>query len=246
MRKDRIGKNIRAVLFDLDGTLLPMELGTFMRGYFGLLAGRLSRFGYTQKQIVDATLSGLSAMLANDGKKTNEDVFWQTFALFCGARSLADKPQFLEFYKTDFQAVKNFCGYHPAAAETVRRIRAAGYRTVLATNPTFPAAATESRMRWAGLAPSDFELYTTYEDFSHCKPNPAYYMDVCERIGLAPEACLMVGNDATEDMVAETLGMEVFLLTDCLLNQENKDLTAYPQGSFGALAAYIGLGGAGK
>ena len=56
----------------------------------------------------------------------------------------------------------------------------------------------------------------------------------------------MVGNDVTEDMVAETLGMEVFLLTDCLLNKENKDLTAYPQGSFDALAAYIGIGGAGK
>ena len=101
-------------------------------------------------------------------------------------------------------------------------------------------------MRWAGLEPSDFELYTTYEDFSHCKPNPAYYRDVCARIGLAPEACLMVGNDAMEDMVAETLGMEVFLLTDCLLNKENKDLTVYPQGSFDALAAYIGLNDAEK
>ena len=241
MRKSRIGKDVRAVLFDLDGTLLPMDIDVFTRGYFGLLAGRLSRFGYTKEQIINATLAGLSAMIANDGKKTNEDVFWQMFALFCGERGLADKPQFLEFYRTDFQRVRDFCGYHPAAAKTVRRIRAAGYRTVLATSPTFPAAATESRMRWVGLEPGDFELYTTYETFSHCKPNPAYYRDVCDRIGLAPEACLMVGNDVSEDMIAETLGMEVFLLSDCLINKESKDLSAYPQGSFDALADYVGI-----
>lgn len=49
---------------------------------------------------------------------------------------------------------------------------------MLATNPIFPKVATESRIRWAGLQPEDFELYTTYEKTCHCKPNPAYYTDI--------------------------------------------------------------------
>ena len=82
-------------------------------------------------------------------------------------------------------------------------------------------------------------MYTTYENSSFCKPNPKYYLEILEKIGVAPEECLMVGNDVTEDMVAKELGMEVFLLTDCLINKENKDISGYPNGSFGELKAYL-------
>lgn len=41
----------------------------------------------------------------------------------------------------------------------------------------------------------------------------------------------MVGNDVTEDMVASETGMQVFLLTDCLINKERKDISVYPRGS---------------
>ena len=34
--------NIKAVLFDLDGTLLPMDQDIFVKSYFGLLAKKLS------------------------------------------------------------------------------------------------------------------------------------------------------------------------------------------------------------
>ena len=103
----------------------------------------------------------------------------------------------------------------------------------------FPAIATCSRVRWAGLEPSDFDLITTYENSCHSKPNIAYYRDILETMNLKPEECLMVGNDAEEDMIAETLGMKVFLLTDCLLNRKNKDISKYPQGSFPELLEYI-------
>ena len=59
-----------------------------------------------------------------------------------------------------------------------------------------------------------------------------------DKLGLRGEECLMVGNDVEEDMVARTLGMEVFLLTDCLINRTGKDLSAYPHGGFGALMDY--------
>ena len=49
----------------------------------------------------------------------------------------------------------------------------------------------------------------------------------------------MVGNNVQEDMVAREVGMEVFLMTDCLLNPENADVTSYPRGSFPELDAFI-------
>lgn len=107
-----------------------------------------------------------------------------------------------------------------------------GLRVALATNPIFPAVATETRIRWAGLEPEDLELYTTYENIGYCKPNPDYYREIAKRLGVQPWECLMVGNDVTEDMVAEKAGMQVFLLTDCLINKERKDISLYPRGSF--------------
>ena len=114
-----------------------------------------------------------------------------------------------------------------------------GLRVALATNPIFSAVATESRIRWAGLEPKDFELYTTYENIGFCKPNPDYYREIAKRLGVQPEECLMVGNDVAEDMVAKEIGMQVFLLTDCLINKERKNIAEYPRGSFIQLLRFI-------
>ena len=111
---------------------------------------------------------------------------------------------------------------------------------VLATNPIFPAVATESRIRWAGLEPEDFTWYTTYENIGYSKPNPAYYQHILTRLGAQAEDCLMVGNDVDEDMgAAQQAGLSVFLLTDCLINREGKDITPYPQGDFDALMGFV-------
>ena len=131
------------------------------------------------------------------------------------------------------------CGFNPKAAEAVRPARDLGLRVALATNPIFPAIATESRIRWAGLQPEDFELYTTYENIGYCKPNPAYYQELLNRLSEAPERCLMVGNDVAEDMIAEKLGMQVFLLTDCIINKDEADISVYPRGGFDELLEHI-------
>ena len=49
----------------------------------------------------------------------------------------------------------------------------------------------------------------------------------------------MVGNDVSDDMPAERVGMRVFLLTDCLENPKGEDCARYPQGGFSELLAYI-------
>ena len=223
---------ITTVLFDLDGTLLPMDNEEFTKAYFKLLAKKLVPYGYEAGQLVDAIWAGTAAMVKNDGSQSNEAAFWKKFASICGEKVFADKPLFDEFYLKEFQEAKGICGRNPKAALTVQRAKEMGLRVALATNPIFPKVATESRIRWAGLEPEDFELYTSYENIGYCKPNPDYYREIVKRLGVEPEQCLMVGNDVSEDMVAETVGMKVFLLTDCLINKEQKDINQYRRGSF--------------
>lgn len=230
---------LRCVLFDLDGTLLPMDQEEFTKAYFHLLAKKLAPRGYEPKALVDAIWAGTAAMVKNDGRCSNEEAFWQRFTQIYGPKVQEDKPVFEEFYANEFQNARTACGFNPRAAETVAAIRSMGYQVALATNPIFPAVATESRIRWAGLEPADFTLYTTYENSTHCKPNPAYFRDVAESLHLAPESCLMVGNDALEDTAAAQVGMKVFLLTDCLINKDGRDISAYPQGSFEQLLDYV-------
>ncbi|MDY4114621.1 MAG: HAD family hydrolase [Blautia sp.] len=231
--------DINTILFDLDGTLLPMDQEKFVNGYFKMLAAKLAPYGYEPQQLINAILAGIEAMIKNDGSQLNEDAFWKRVVEIYGDKVLTDKPVFEDFYKNEFQDARSFCGFNPKAAETVRSLKDKGYRVVLATNPLFPSIATESRIRWAGLEPSEFDLYTTYENTPYCKPNLDYYRDILKRIDCRPEECLMVGNDVGEDMVVEALGMQVFLLTDCLINTQKKDITAYPHGSFEQLLSML-------
>lgn len=230
---------ITTVLFDLDGTLLPMDQDTFVQSYFGGIAAHMAPYGYDPKTLIKAIWSGTSAMIQNDGHRTNECVFWDDFAAIFGEAARKDEPKFAEFYRTGFANVQNVCGYTPKAAETIRRLKARGLRTILATNPIFPAIATQSRIRWAGMTPEDFEWVTTYENSSYCKPNLRYYEEILQKRGLKAEECVMVGNDVTEDMVTETMGMKVFLLTDCLINKNDQDISVYPHGSFEELWAFL-------
>lgn len=231
--------SIKAVLFDLDGTLLPMDQDVFVKTYFGLLAKRLAPLGYEADDLVKNIWAGTAAMVKNDGSCKNEDEFWRVFAEAYGPEAMKDKEVIDSFYSQEFEQVKAVCGYAPEAKEVVKLAGEKGRMVVLATNPIFPAVATKTRMAWVGLAPEDFVFYTTYENSCTCKPNPQYYLDVAERIGCKPEECLMVGNDVTEDMVAETLGMQVFLLKDCMINKDGRDISDYPQGGFQELKDYL-------
>ena len=78
---------ITTVLFDLDGTLLPMELEKFTNTYFGLLAKKAAPFGFQPEPLVAAVWKGTKAMVKNDGTETNDKRFWDTFAGEMGRKS---------------------------------------------------------------------------------------------------------------------------------------------------------------
>lgn len=230
---------IKTVLFDLDGTLLPMDQDTFTNAYFKELAKKMAPFGYNPDELVKGVWKGTGAMVRNDGTKTNEEAFWEVFLKIFGEEHKKDLDTFTEFYENEFNKAKEVCGFNEASAEVIAALKEKGKQVVLASNPLFPMIAQKSRMNWAGLNTDDFAYITSYENSHFCKPSKEYYTEIAELLNLNPEECLMVGNNATEDMVAREAGMNVFLLTDCLINDDNVDLAQFRQGGFKELKELI-------
>ena len=232
--------SIKAVLFDLDGTLLKMDQEIFVKTYFKYLAKHLAPRGYEPEKLLKVFWEGVTAMINNDGSKTNEEAFWKVFTSAYGENSIEDKSHIDDFYQNDFNRVEQVCGFYKEANEIIQLVKEKGKIAVLATNPLFPHTATENRMRWAGLNQEDFADYTTYENCHFCKPNPKYYEELLQKLNLKPEECLMVGNDVNEDMVpTEKLGLQGFLLTNCLINKTEEDISRFPRGDFEALKAFL-------
>ncbi|MBS7370386.1 MAG: HAD-IA family hydrolase [Oscillospiraceae bacterium] len=238
--KHKKGKRpvITTVLFDLDGTLLPFEQEDFVKMYFGELCKKLAPLGYKPDSTVKAVWAGTGAMIKNDGTKPNSERFWETFnALNVGMPDA--KPLCDAFYLEEFDNARACLKYIPDVKGIIDELKAAGLRVVLATNPIFPENGVLTRMKWVGLSADDFELITHYDNSTYCKPNPKYFEEILTKIGEAPENCLMVGNNISEDMLAaESVGMKVFFVPDFAENPNGEDTSRFEQGSLSRAAEY--------
>lgn len=225
-------KMYKAIFFDLDGTLLPMNMEEFTGGYFKFLCKKLAPFNLDNNQLIDVIWKGTGAMVMNDGSSTNQQVFWDYFskAMDCPVDEI--KPCCDQFYSKEFQQAKCFTGENPLAVEAVRVAREKADIVALTTNPLFPMDGQITRMGWLGLAPSDFDLITSYEDSHFCKPNPQYFAEVCQKLGVKPSECLLIGNDEKEDMFCcSQLGIDGYLVTDSLIECKEHPWQG-PRGSF--------------
>ncbi|PKL10955.1 MAG: HAD family hydrolase [Spirochaetae bacterium HGW-Spirochaetae-4] len=222
---------IRTLLFDLDGTLLPMDQSRFMQAYLEAFAGKCIQLSLPVRLSLKALDTGFKAMLANDGSMTNEKRFWLEFSAVMGFPIDDRIADFISFYHEEFTRLRVIAQMNPISRQLVETVRANGYRIVLATSPVFPRQGTLERISWADLDPSWFEMITTYEDFSYAKPSLGYYNEILSKLELDPTQCLMVGNDVEEDLVARQLGMDVYLVTDWLINRTGADISDFKQGT---------------
>lgn len=227
-------------IFDLDGTLLPMpNQELFLNAYFKALSKKFMLHGIDHQKLIKALWVGIDAMINNNGEMSNAERFWQVFCPLMEEEYDKLEPLFDHFYRNEFSEARETTYANPNAALCVRLLKEKGYKLALATNPLFPQVATYNRIQWAGLRPEDFELVTTYENSTYCKPNIKYYEEILSNIGKKAENCIMVGNDVKEDMCVISLGMDSFLLNECLINSENSDISGLKQGSFEDLLKMI-------
>ncbi len=231
-------KKYDAILFDLDGTLLPMDYETFMKAYFKLLSAAVAPLGYSPDTLIPSMWKGVGAMVKNDGTKSNSARFWDVFSEIYGNKVFSDIPVFDEFYKGNFHKAKEATSPTPLAREIVRIAREKADKVILATNPLFPRVAVEARLSWVGLSSDDFDLVTDYDNSSFCKPDPKYYLDIAEKMNICPEKSLMIGNNTLEDAKASmTAGYSCYIITDCLISE--CEMPDCPSGTFTDAIGYI-------
>lgn len=222
----------KAILFDMDGTLLPMSMHEFTSNYFKLLYKKIAKYGFDAENFAGNVWASVAAMVKNDGSRTNEEAFWEKFEALTGVPFETVGADCIDFYSNEFNEAKAFTQDNPLARKAVQIAREKADLVVLSTNPLFPMVGQKTRMSWVGLSPEDFDLVTSYESDSFCKPNPKYFASIFERINVAPSECLLIGNDENEDMYAGTLaGMDCYLVTDCIEKSEDHPWNG-PKGTF--------------
>lgn len=203
-----------AILMDLDGTLLPEGFEKVQAQYMHGLSN-LAITGVEPQLVQRAVWQGMKAMVTNiDPALTNEQVFCSAFEPMAGTRMHLHLQATTEYYQGEFVQLGALFTPSTHVQQAICQLKAKGYRLVVATNPLFPAAAQLARIGWAGLNPADFELITDYTNMHACKPNLEYYQEICAMLGVDAQRCLMVGNDAEEDMVAAKLGMDTFFIDE--------------------------------
>lgn len=225
----------KALLFDLDGTLLPMDTELFVKHYIDAFRQTIKEH-LDPELFVQALLKGTGAMLTNlDPEKTNEQVFEDTFLAITRVDKATFWPKLYAFYEEEFPKLKKYTDPTPWAKKVVEEAARQGYRLVVATNPLFPRRAIEERLAWAGVAKDLFELITVYEEMPFAKPHLEYYQWIVECLDLSPRSCIMIGNDMQEDMCASKLGMATYLVEDCLVDRGNPRYQVDGRGSLEAL-----------
>ena len=86
--ENRKSADINTILFDLDGTLLPMDQDAFMEIYFRELSKRCLPLGYEPKALVDAVWKGTGAMVKKRRNHEKQGPVLEGFRLSHGGAGL--------------------------------------------------------------------------------------------------------------------------------------------------------------
>ncbi|SPF54640.1 Hydrolase [Candidatus Desulfosporosinus infrequens] len=204
---------IRAILFDLDGTLFSVNQAEFMHNYIGLISPRFAHL-IPSARFAKQLLRSMNTMIKEPKPdRTNLQTFYEDFSKATGLTYNILWPIFEEFHAIDFPSLQCMVRAKKEGKRAVEVALQQGYITALASNPVLPMTTVVERIRWAELSEERFAVIPSIEDFHFCKPHLGFYKEIARRLKLDPTECLVVGNHPVEDMVARELGFKTFLIT---------------------------------
>ena len=206
----KLNKKIQAVLFDLDGTLIDVDLKKFIPGYLRLLSESIAHL-VPPRKVISKLLKASEAVNNNDGIQTNDSLFAQIFFPLEGYTREEIQPYFDEFYETKFSELKKYTKKKENARLVVQKVFEKNLKAVIATTPVLPLTAIRQRLEWAGVGDFNYALITHIENSRANKPNLLYFEEIINYLGIPPYSCLMVGDEA-KDMVAAKIGCPTFLV----------------------------------
>lgn len=229
---------MNTILFDLDGTLLPIDMILFEKLYFKELSKNFTDI-ISPEDLAKNIWSSTKIMVENTEYKTNEQVFMADFTTRMNMELPVLQNRFDDFYDTSFLKIKEYVLDIHCIRDSVNLLKSKGYTVALATNPLFPKKAIHHRIRWAGFQPEDFSYVSTFEKNHYCKPQLKYYEEILKDIKKTPEDCLMVGNDVQEDLIAKKLGLKTYLITNNLLHRTGEEIITDYSGEYEDFYEYV-------
>ncbi len=216
---------LKAVFFDLDGTLLPMDENYFVKVYFKSLCNYIKPLHYDETKIISCLKRSIKMFYENDGKLTNADLFWNLFKKEFPSFKEEDKFTFDEYYRHIFKETKISCKDNPLAREIIDFVHENVQYCILTTNPILPALACYQRLEFINLKKEDFDFITLFEEFKYSKPNPKYFEVVLNKFNLKSDEVILFGNNDYEDyLCAKKVGIKTYLIKGSEILHPNLNL----------------------
>jgi FMN phosphatase YigB (HAD superfamily) len=208
---------LRAVLFDLDDTLLGNSMDVFLPAYFEALIRYLDHL-VPPERLMSELMRATGAMNANrDECVTNEEAFASAFySALEPDRSMLELA-FERFYAEEFPRLQRLTRRRSEARALVAQAVKQELQVAVATNPLFPRIAVEQRLAWADVPVDEFRyaLVTTYENMHATKSSSLYYLEILERLGVQSDEALMVGDSWDMDIApASSVGLHVYWINE--------------------------------
>lgn len=202
---------IEAVFFDMDGTLLDIDFGGFLNAYMKAAVARFHDVGPAEevaRQLVASTV----AMIQNkEPGRTILDAFIDDFFPALGLPK-EEIQRFMAFYREDYPALHYWARPMDGAREILQAAFDRGYKVAIATAPLFPREAIWERLRWGKVDDFPYDFVAGADVLHIAKPFPGYYLEIAEKLGVVPEACLMIGDEREMDGHAARVGMRTLLV----------------------------------
>ena len=234
---------IKAILFDLDGTLLRVQMTEFIPRYVAGLAACCDDLA-KPKAFQQALLGSIRMLLqeTGNGRQTNEERVFATLHERLAVPEQVLRERFEQYRQNGLQELQGLVKPIPLARVILAECRRVGVPLVLATNPVFPRFMIDARLQWGELEREAFAHLTCFENSRFCKPQPGYFSEIADRLELPPAHCLMVGNDTQHDLAASAVGMQTFLVDTWVVEREGPAWPCPHRGDHADLQAFLNQG----
>jgi HAD superfamily hydrolase (TIGR01509 family) len=170
--------DLRAVLFDMDGTLVETEQywGEAMFELAATLGGRMS--DEARARTVGASMRvSMNVLHADLGLTRSEEQLW------ADARWVEDRTA---------ELMAAGISWRPGAANLLREVRAAGLATALVTTTPRRLAETVLRMIRDDLGADPFDVTICGDEVPARKPDPAPYRQAMQALAVDPAECVVI------------------------------------------------------
>lgn len=187
-------KNVKAVFFDLDGTLVDS-----MHIWKDIDIEFLGRFGFELPPTLQKEIEGISF-------KDTAIYFKKRFALELTIEEIMNI-----WNEMAFQKYAEEIDYKPGAFDFLKQLKAKGIRTAICTSNS--RELVNAVGEHLGFIPYFDEIISSGE-VSKGKPAPDIYLEAARRVGVAPENCLVFEDVCAGITAGKAAGMKVCAVAD--------------------------------